>query len=59
MLTLEEIQNALKDHRLEVVAAETGFSYYTIKRYAEGTVTDPPHKTIRILSDYLAPTEAA
>lgn len=59
MLTLEEIQAALQDLRPEVVAADTGLAASTVYKYRAGKITDPPHETMRVLSEYLAPKEAA
>lgn len=52
-MDLETIQNALRSHRLEVVAAETGLSYPTVRRYVDGKVTQPPLDTMQRLSDWL------
>lgn len=53
MKTLEEIKEGLADHRLEVVAAETGLSYGTVRRYAAGIPTRPAYDTVQLLSEWL------
>ena len=52
VLTIEEIQAALKDRRLRVVAAACGLSYPTVLAVKEGK-TSPSYETIKRLSDYL------
>lgn len=59
MKTVEEIQQELRAHRLEVVAAETGLSYGTVRRYARGIPTRPPLDTMRRLSEWLSSHEPA
>jgi hypothetical protein len=54
MMTLDEIQEGLAAHRLEVVAADTGLSYGTVRRYASGIVTNPPLRNVQLLSEWLA-----
>lgn len=58
MKGLNEIQKALALHRLEVVAAETGLSYNTVRRYATGVVVSPPLESVQRLSDWLSNHEA-
>jgi hypothetical protein len=53
MMSPEEIREALRAHRLEVVAAETGLAYNTVRRYASGVVIDPPLSTLTALSEWL------
>ncbi len=53
MLTLEEVQNKLKDRRLKIVANETGLSYDTVRRIAYGHFKDPSYSVIKKISDYL------
>lgn len=52
MLTIEEIQDALKDRRLRIVAQSCGLSYPTVLAVKEGR-TNPSYETIRVLSDYI------
>lgn len=52
VLTIEEIQSALQDRRLRVVAGACGLSYPTVLGVKEGT-TNPSYDTIKRLSDYL------
>lgn len=59
MKTIEEIQEGLQAHRLEVVAAETGLSYGTLRRYAAGYPKRPAFDTIQRLSDWLEKKETA
>jgi len=51
-MTLRQVQEGLKDRRLTVVAEETGLSYPTVKKVADGShlVT---LQTLKKLSDYL------
>lgn len=53
MLSTEEIQQALQGHRLEVVAADTGLSYNTIRRLATGKAEQPHYTTLRLVSEWL------
>lgn len=53
MRTVEEIRKGLEGVRLEVVAAETGLSYGTVRRYARGVETSSRTVSIRLLSDWL------
>jgi transcriptional regulator with XRE-family HTH domain len=53
MRDMEQIRRELQDHRLEVVAAETGLSYNTVRRYATGVVTNPPLESVQLLSGWL------
>lgn len=57
MKSMEEIREALGRHRLEVVAAETGLSYNTVRRYAAGIPTRPPLESMQRLSEWLAKQE--
>jgi hypothetical protein len=53
MRTLDEMQKELRKHRLEVVAADTGLAYNTVRRYATAVVKDPPHRCMELLNDWL------
>lgn len=53
MMSAEEIQRGLQGHRLEVVAAETGLSYNTIRRLATGRAEQPHYTTLRLVSEWL------
>ena len=53
MMTLEQVQAALSDRRLMVVAKETGLSYYTVRRVAKAEDQKVSYETIKRLSDYL------
>ena len=53
-MTLDEIAEALRKYRIEVVAAETGLHFNTVRRYREGQVTNPPALTKDILTAYLS-----
>lgn len=53
MRTMEEIRDELKRHRLEVVAAEAGMSYNTVRNYAAGRVRRPRPLYLRALNDWL------
>lgn len=57
ILTLDEIQERLKDRRLYIVAEETGLTYPTVKKFAEGGVVNSGIRTIQKISDYLLNSE--
>jgi transcriptional regulator with XRE-family HTH domain len=50
---LTEIARRLKAMRPEVVAVDTGLSMSTVYKYREGRAKNPPHETLRTLSEYL------
>lgn len=50
---LGAIKQALQDRRLYVVARETGVSYPTIKRLADGVEGDYKLSTIARIANYL------
>ena len=52
-MTLEEIQEALKDRRVGVVAKETGIHPNTVINIRDGK-TDPVYSSIKKLSEYLS-----
>jgi len=58
MKSMEEIAAALSAVRLEVAAAETGLSYFTLLRYRDGRVTHPPHASVVRLSEWIEKGEA-
>jgi hypothetical protein len=53
MLSLEEIQEKLKDRKLKTVAEKTGLHYDTVRRLAYGYFKSPSYEAVKILSDYL------
>lgn len=55
MLTLDQIQTRLRKPgtRLEDVAARSGLSYSTVRRYQRGEVVEPPLSVVVALSDAL------
>jgi transcriptional regulator with XRE-family HTH domain len=53
MLTLEQIRAGLADRKAKVVAAETGLTYMTVWRIANGKEGNPKFATLKVLSDYL------
>jgi hypothetical protein len=53
LLTLSEIENRLRDRRLQVVSAITGISYPIIKKLSYGSHDNYNLKTLEIISDYL------
>lgn len=59
MRTIESIQKGLQKHRPEDVAAGTGLSYGTVRRYAAGRAKRPSLETVRLLSEWLEKQEAA
>ncbi len=56
--TVEEIQQGLRSHRAEIVAAETGLHYNTVRKYAGGRVLRPSLETVQRLSGWLEKQEA-
>lgn len=52
-MTLAEIAQQLAKHRLEDVAAATGLSYWTVRRYRAGEVSEPPQEVVDRIVDYL------
>lgn len=55
MLTLEEIRETLKVHSLSSVSRQTGINRTSLSRLRNGHEENPTHKTMQVLSDYLAP----
>lgn len=53
MLTLEEMRERLLDRRVDIVAANTGLSYPTVRRIRAGAKISPQYRTMKLLSDYL------
>lgn len=54
LMTLQQIQDALKDRRLYVVAKETGLTYPTVKKMADGKELNYTLNTIKAVSRYLS-----
>ena len=52
-MNLNTLQKALNRHRLEDVAAGTGLSYWTVRRYRAGVVVDPPAEIVERLVAWL------
>lgn len=57
MMTLEQIQDALKDRRPRVVAKETGLHPNTIVKLRDGKNMNPTHRVFTALSEYLQQRE--
>lgn len=55
MLTLDQIREALHDRYPGIVAQATGLHYNTVNKIKNGTATNVGYKTLKALSDYLAP----
>lgn len=53
MLTLEQIQEQLKDRRLTVVSKEIGVSYPTLLAIAKGESKNPSYRIIQLICKYL------
>jgi transcriptional regulator with XRE-family HTH domain len=53
MLNLHQIQQAIQDRRLGIVAEATGISRATLWAIREGKNTNPSHTTLKAISDYL------
>lgn len=52
-MKLEQIQKALNDRRLIVVAEATGISYGTLLAIRDNPDANPGVKTLKIIEDYL------
>ena len=52
-MKLEQIQKALRDRRLIVVAEATGISYGTLLAIRDNPDANPGVKTLKIIEDYL------
>ena len=55
MLTTGEMRQALQVHRVSTVAFHTGVNRNTISLIKQGHDTNLTQKTVKALSDYLAP----
>ena len=55
-MKLEQIQKALSDRRLIVVADATGISYGTLLTIRDNPGANPGVKTLKIIEDYLKST---
>lgn len=53
MLTLEQIQEKLKDRRLYMVAKEIGVSYPTLLAISRGESKNPSYRIIQLICEYL------
>ncbi len=53
MLTLEQIQEALKDRRPSMVADATGLHLNTVIGVRDNQNANPTYKVLKALSDYL------
>jgi len=53
ILSLNEIQNGLKDMRLYLVAKRIGVSYPTLKKLSEGKDLNYTSKTLKTVSKYI------
>lgn len=53
MLTIEQIQQQLKDRNLSAVARATNITRQTISAICNGTAAKPSYETVKVLSDYL------
>jgi hypothetical protein len=53
MLTLEQIREALKDRRPQMVAKITGLHPNTIRDIRDGRNTNPCYRVVYRLSEYL------
>jgi DNA-binding Xre family transcriptional regulator len=55
MLNTDEIKQALRDRSALLVAEQTGVNRNTVSKIKQGHDTNLTAKTMRLLSDYLAP----
>lgn len=53
MMLLEDIQEALKDRKIKMVAEATGLHYNTVRQLANSPDANPTYKVVKALSDYL------
>lgn len=53
MLTISQIRERLADRRLQAVADATGVHYNTLRAIVRGDNTNPTHRVIEALSEYL------
>lgn len=53
MLTLEQIQERLKDRRLYVISKEIGVSYPTLLAIARGESKNPSYRIVQLICEYL------
>lgn len=53
MMTLGQIQAALKDRRTDKVAEATGFHYNTVREIRDSPNANPTWRILKGLSDYL------
>lgn len=58
MMTLEQIQRALRDRRVAMVATATGLHVNTIYKAMQPDA-NPTHKVMQTLSDYLESRKVA
>jgi DNA-binding Xre family transcriptional regulator len=52
VMDVEEVSEALKDRKLNVVAEATGLTPNTLSEIKNGRATNPTIKTLKALSDY-------
>ena len=53
MLSLDEIQERLKDRRLTVMSKEIGISYPTLLSIAQGKSKNPSYRIVQLICEYL------
>ena len=53
MMLLEDIQEALRDRKIKMVAEATGLHYNTVRQLASSPDANPTYKVVKALSDYL------
>ncbi len=59
MMDLDTIRNMLRDRRISMVAEATGLHTNTVANIRDGRTTNPPHRTVKALSEYLTETCSA
>ena len=57
MLDIDEIRKSLQDRVITAVSTQTGVDRNTIAAIKSGQAVNPSHRTIKALSDYLAPAQ--
>ena len=53
MLTVEDVSQALKDRRMDIVSKATGLHVNTVIAIRDGNVKNPSYATMQRLSEYL------
>jgi hypothetical protein len=52
-MTIDELQAALADRRIPIIAERTGIHHNTIAAIRDGQTKDPSHRVVSALIEYL------